>query len=56
MGVIIRIVPVIGEKWDSLEIILPFETTGGFIVTPCHIKALEFSLSREQALASLIFL
>jgi hypothetical protein len=37
-----RIVVVIGEKWDSLETTLPFETNGGFIVTPSHIKALEF--------------
>jgi hypothetical protein len=34
VAVIIRIVVVIGEKWDSLETTLPFETTGGFIVTP----------------------
>jgi hypothetical protein len=42
--VIMRIVVVIGEKWDSLEITLPFETTVGFIVTPSRIKVMEFSL------------
>jgi hypothetical protein len=44
VAVIMRIVVVIGEKWDSLERTLPFETTGGFIVTPSRIKALELSL------------
>jgi hypothetical protein len=44
VGAIMRMVVVIGEKLDSLEITLPFETTGEFIVTPSHIKALEFSL------------
>jgi hypothetical protein len=47
---------VIGEKWDSFETTLTFETTGGFTMTPSRIKALEFSLSRERALVSLIFL
>jgi hypothetical protein len=42
VGVTMRIVVVIGEKWVSLETTLPFETTGGFIVTPSRIKALEF--------------
>jgi hypothetical protein len=28
VAVIIRIVVVIGEKWDSLETTLPFEATG----------------------------
>jgi hypothetical protein len=44
VAVITRIVVVFGEKWHSLEATLSFETTGGFIVTPSPIKALEFSL------------
>jgi hypothetical protein len=56
VAVIMRIVAVIGEKWDSLETSLPFEIIGGFIVTPSRIKALEFSLYHKRALASLIFL
>jgi hypothetical protein len=44
VGVIMRIVVVIGEKWDSLETTLSFETTGGFILTPSRIKTLGFSL------------
>jgi hypothetical protein len=44
VGIIMRIVVVIGEKWDSLETSLPVKTTGGFTVTPSRIKALEFSL------------
>jgi hypothetical protein len=39
-----RIVVVIGKKRDPLETTLSFETTGGVIVTPSRIKALEFSL------------
>jgi hypothetical protein len=39
-----RIVVVVGEKWDSLETTLPFEATGEFIVKASRIKALEFSL------------
>jgi hypothetical protein len=39
-----RVMVIIGEKWDSLETTIPFETTGGFIVTPSRMKALEFSL------------
>jgi hypothetical protein len=39
-----RIVVVIGEERDSLETTIPFQATGGFIMTPNHIKALEFSL------------
>jgi hypothetical protein len=44
VAVIMRIMMVTGEKWDSLKTTLPFETTGRFIVTPSRIKALEFSL------------
>jgi hypothetical protein len=44
VGVIMRIVVVIGEKWDFLETTLPLETTGGFIMIPSRIRALEFSL------------
>jgi hypothetical protein len=43
MAVIMRILVVIGEKWDSFETTLPFETTGGVIVTLSRVKALEFS-------------
>jgi hypothetical protein len=44
------------EKNGILSKQPPFETIGGFTVTPSGIKALKFSLERERALASLIFL